>query len=155
MLKKLSLIIPLLALIALLVWWFTPHYTEEDEAYYRAVFCIIDHDDSRQFLHDMQNIVEGGNSDYALHKTHYLPALGQRMLDTWRQLSPQEQQALRRDIARKTTGEIILTSWQNCSISPASNKIVLLMTGSLSQNIRSSSRHSTTFFLRRNTIKSS
>ncbi|MBX4373228.1 hypothetical protein K4G95_23565, partial [Mycobacterium tuberculosis] len=62
MLKKLSLIIPLLALIALLVWWFTPHYTEEDEAYYRAVFCIIDHDDSRQFLHDMQNIVEGGNS---------------------------------------------------------------------------------------------
>ncbi|MCV5803134.1 hypothetical protein ACHWI2_25825, partial [Klebsiella pneumoniae] len=27
MLKKLSLIIPLLALIALLVWWFTPHYT--------------------------------------------------------------------------------------------------------------------------------
>ena len=85
MLKKLSLIIPLLALIALLVWWFTPHYTEEDEAYYRAVFCIIDHDDSRQFLHDMQNIVEGGNSDYALHKTHYLPALGQRMLDTWRQ----------------------------------------------------------------------
>ncbi len=40
MLKKLSLIIPLLALIALLVWWFTPHYTEEDEAYYRAVFCI-------------------------------------------------------------------------------------------------------------------
>lgn len=155
MLKKLSLIIPLLALIALLIWWFTPHYTEEDEAYYRAVFCIIDHDDSRQFLHDMQNIVEGGNSDYALHKTHYLPALGQRMLDTWRQLSPQEQQALRRDIARKTTGEIILTSWQNCSISPASNKIVLLMTGSLSQNIRSSSRHSTTFFLRRNTIKSS
>jgi hypothetical protein len=59
MLKKLSLIIPLLALIALLVWWFTPHYTEEDEAYYRAVFCMIDHDDSRQFLHDMQNIVEG------------------------------------------------------------------------------------------------
>ena len=57
--EKLSLIIPLLALIALLVWWFTPHYTEEDEAYYRAVFCIIDHDDSRQFLHDMQNIVEG------------------------------------------------------------------------------------------------
>ena len=68
MLKKLLFIIPLLALTVLLVWWFTPHYTEEDEAYYRAVFCVIDHDDSRQFLHDMQNIVEGGNSDYALHK---------------------------------------------------------------------------------------
>ena len=83
MLKKLPFIIPLLALIALLVWWFTPHYTAEEEAYYRAVFCMIDHEDSRQFLDDMQNIVEGGNSDYALHKTHYLPALGQRMLDTW------------------------------------------------------------------------
>ena len=59
MLKKLPFIIPLLALIALLVWWFTPHYTADEEAYYRAVFCMIDHDDSRQFLHDMQNIVEG------------------------------------------------------------------------------------------------
>jgi hypothetical protein len=87
MLKKFAFIIPLLALIALLVWWFTPRYTEEDEAYYRAVFCVIDHEDSRAFLRDMQNIVEGGNSDYALHKTHYLPALGQRMLDTWQQLS--------------------------------------------------------------------
>ena len=57
MLKKLSLIIPLLALIALLVWWFTPHYTEEDEAYYRAVFCIIDHDDSRQFLGNDSNLL--------------------------------------------------------------------------------------------------
>ena len=66
MLKKLPFIIPLLALIALLVWWFTPHYTAYEEAYYRAVFCMIDHDDSRQFLHDMQNIVEGRNSDYAL-----------------------------------------------------------------------------------------
>ena len=53
MLKKLPFIIPLLALIALLVWWFTPHYTAEEEAYYRAVFCMIDHEDSRQFLDDM------------------------------------------------------------------------------------------------------
>ena len=52
MLKKLPFIIPLLALIALLVWWFTPHYTADEEAYYRAVFCMIDHDDSRQFLHE-------------------------------------------------------------------------------------------------------
>lgn len=115
MLKKLPFIIPLLALIALLVWWFTPHYTADEEAYYRAVFCMIDHDDSRQFLHDMQNIVEGGNSDYALHKTHYLPALGQRMLDTWPPAqragaanTGRRSAALWRDIARKTAGKIIL-----------------------------------------------
>ncbi len=161
MLKKLSLIIPLLALIALLVWWFTPHYTEEDEAYYRAVFCIIDHDDSRQFLHDMQNIVEG-----EILTTRCIKPITFRRWGSgcWIPGASSARRSSRRCVrtssaaarsARKTTGEIILTSWQNCSISPASNKIVLLMTGSLSQNIRSSSRHSTTFFLRRNTIKSS
>lgn len=82
MLKKLAFIAPLLALIALLIWWFTPRYAEEDVAYYRSVFCVIDHQDSRAFLRDMENMIEGGNSDYALHKTHYVPALGQRMLDT-------------------------------------------------------------------------
>ncbi|RRE71166.1 hypothetical protein EAN99_08080 [Klebsiella pneumoniae] len=107
--EKLSLIIPLLALIALLIWWFTRITPRKA---YRAVFCIIDHDDSRQFLHDMQNIVEG-NSDYALHKTHYLPALGQRMLDTWRQLSPQEQQALRQD--KQRCGEILREKQQGKS----------------------------------------
>ncbi|EJK21554.1 Uncharacterised protein [Klebsiella pneumoniae] len=61
----------------------------------------------------MQNIVEGGNSDYALHKTHYLPALGQRMLDTWRQLSPQEQQVLRQD--KQRCGEILREKQQGKS----------------------------------------
>ena len=65
MLKKLRFIVPLLALAALVVWWFTPRYSEEDEAYYRSVFCLIDHHDSRAFLHDMESVVEGGNSDYA------------------------------------------------------------------------------------------
>lgn len=54
-----------------------------------------------------------GNSDYALHKTHYLPALGQRMLDTWRQLSPQEQQVLRQD--KQRCGEILREKQQGKS----------------------------------------
>ena len=74
--------------------WFTPRYAEEDVAYYRSVFCVIDHQDSRAFLRDMENMIEGGNSDYALHKTHYVPALGQRMLDTWQQLTPEEQKSI-------------------------------------------------------------
>ena len=97
MLKKLAFIIPLIALIALLIWWFTPRYSAEDEAYYRSVFCVIDHQDSQTFLRDMENIIEGGNSDYALHKAHYVPALGQRMLDTWQQLTPEEQKSLGQD----------------------------------------------------------
>lgn len=100
MLKKLRFIVPLLALAALVVWWFTPRYSEEDEAYYRSVFCLIDHHDSRAFLHDMESVVEGGNSDYALHKIRYIPALGEKMRQTWQQLSPDEQRASREDRQR-------------------------------------------------------
>ena len=45
--------------------------------------------------------------------THYLPALGQRMLDTWHQLSPQEQQALRQD--KQRCGEILREKQQGKS----------------------------------------
>jgi hypothetical protein len=47
----------------------------------------------------MENIVEGGNADYALHKNHYIPALGERMRQTWLQLS-QEQESIRQDQQR-------------------------------------------------------
>lgn len=100
MLKKLPLIIPLLALIALLVWWFTPRYSEEEMAWYRSVFCVIDHRDSQAFLRDMENIVEGGNADYALRKNHYIPALGERMRQTWLQLSQPEQESIGQDQPR-------------------------------------------------------
>jgi hypothetical protein len=39
----------------------------------------------------MENIIEGGNSDYALRKNHYISALGKRMIDTWTSLSAQQQ----------------------------------------------------------------
>lgn len=98
--KKLAFIVPLFALAALIFWWLTPHYSAEDEAYYRSVFCAIDHQDSHTFLHDMEHVIEGGNSDYALSKTHYISALGQRMLDTWQQLTPEEQAQINQDQAR-------------------------------------------------------
>ena len=91
MLKKLRFIIPLLALIGAVAYWLTPHYSEEEESYYRAVFCTIDHDDPQNFSRDMENIIEGGNSDYALRKNHYFSALGKRMIDTWTSLSTQQQ----------------------------------------------------------------
>ena len=100
MLKKLPFVIPLLALIALLVWWVTPRYSEEEIAWDRSVFCVIDHRDSQAFLRDMENIVEGGNADYALHKNHYIPALGERMRQTWLQLSQQEQKSIAQDQQR-------------------------------------------------------
>lgn len=109
MLKKLPFIIPLLALTALLVWWFTPHYTEEDEAYYRAVFCVIDHDDSRQFLDDMQNIVEGGILTTRCIKRITCRRWGSGCW-TRHQLSPQEQQTLRQD--RQRCGEILRAKQQ-------------------------------------------
>lgn len=95
MLKKLRFIIPLLALVGAIAYWLTPHYSEEEESYYRAVFCTIDHDDPQNFARDMENIVEGGNSDYALRKNHYISALGERMIDTWTSLSAQQQAELK------------------------------------------------------------
>ncbi|WP_434638702.1 hypothetical protein ACMYSK_22975 [Klebsiella sp. I138] len=100
MLKKLLFTMPLLALTALLVWWLTPRYSTEEMAWYRSVFCVIDHQDSRAFLGDMENIVEGGNSDYALNKNHFIPALGERMRQTWLQLSREEQASIGQDQQR-------------------------------------------------------
>lgn len=100
MLKKLRFIIPLLALISAVAYWLTPHYSEEEESYYRAVFCTIDHDDPQKFARDMENIIEGGNSDYALHKNHYISALGERMIDTWTSLNAQQQAGIKEDQKR-------------------------------------------------------
>nr|WP_314420338.1 hypothetical protein [uncultured Erwinia sp.] len=107
MIKKLRFILPALALSGVIAYWLTPHYSDEDESYYRAVFCSIDHSDPQFFLRDMENLVEGGNSDYALRKNHYIPALGERMLSTWRKLSTREQSAIIEDqqLCREIMGE--------------------------------------------------
>lgn len=97
MLKKLRVITPLLALVGAVAYWLTPHYSEEEESYYRAVFCTIDHDDAQNFARDMENIIEGGNADYALRKNHYISALGDRMIDTWTSLSAQQQADIKED----------------------------------------------------------
>lgn len=100
MLKTLRFILPLLALAAVIAWWLTPRYSAEEESYYRSVFCVIDHSDPQAFLRDMENIVEGGNADYALRKNHYISALGDKMLSTWQQLSADEQAAIGEDQQR-------------------------------------------------------
>lgn len=105
MIKKLRFILPALVLSGVIAFGLTPHYTEEDESYYRAVFCSIDHSEPKFFLRDMENLVEGGNSDYALHKNHYIPALGEKMLSTWQKLNMQEQSVINEDQQR--CGEIM------------------------------------------------
>jgi hypothetical protein len=96
-LPKLRLVIPSLACLTLLIYWLMPHYNAEDKAYYVSVFCAIHHDDPQQFLSDMQRVIEGGNSDYALQKIHYIPALGKHVVNTWQQLGEQDQLKARQD----------------------------------------------------------
>ena len=50
---------------------------------------------------------------FGVPKQVVFPDLGQRMLDTWRQLSPQEQQALRQD--KQRCGEILREKQQGKS----------------------------------------
>jgi len=88
---KLKWLIPLLAVLALAGWWLIPHFSSEDKAYYVAVFCGIDHHETQRLLPQMQQIIEGSNSDYALQKITFKPALGRQVIDHWQQLSADEQ----------------------------------------------------------------
>ncbi len=99
MLKKLPLIIPLLALIALLVWWFTPRYSEEEMA------------GTVRFSVSSTTGIAGVSSRYGKYcrrrqcrlraaQNHYIPALGERMRQTWLQLSQQEQESIGQDQPR-------------------------------------------------------
>jgi len=89
---KLKWMIPLLAVLALAAWQLIPHFSSEDKAYYVAVFCGIDHHDEQQFIPQMQQIIEGSNSDYALQKITFKPALARQVIHDWQQLPPDAQQ---------------------------------------------------------------
>lgn len=91
------IVLPALLGGALLAWWLIPHYSAEDKAWYAAVFCTISHDDSQQFVEDMQRVIEDGNADYALHKIKYIPDLGNKVAGVWQTLTPEEQQAANLD----------------------------------------------------------
>lgn len=91
--KKLRYILPLLLLAGAVAYWLMPHYTPEEESYYRALFCTIDHQDEQKFADQMEYIVENGNTDYSLHQYHYISGLGKKMIGTWQRLSPEEKVA--------------------------------------------------------------
>lgn len=94
---KVKYFLLLLLILALAAWWFIPHDSEEDKAYYVAVFCAIDRDSKQSLDRQMQNVIEGGNSDYALQKITYKPGLGRSVIDRWHQLTPDEQQRAAQD----------------------------------------------------------
>ena len=85
-------IILLVAVVALLAWWLVPHYSDEDKAYYASVLCTVKSSSSAAGLTEMEQMIEGGNSDYALKKTHFSTSLGKEMLHAWEQLSDAEKQ---------------------------------------------------------------
>ncbi|POT98470.1 MULTISPECIES: hypothetical protein [Enterobacteriaceae] len=85
-------VILLIALVALLAWWLVPHYSDEDKAWYASVLCTVKSSSPAAGLTEMEQMIEGGNSDYALKKTHFSPSLGKKMLHAWEQLSDTEKQ---------------------------------------------------------------
>jgi len=85
-------VILLIVLVMLLAWWLTPHHSEEDKAYYASVLCTVKSSSPTAGLTEMEQMVEGGNSDYALKKTHFSSSLGKEMLHAWEQLSEAEKQ---------------------------------------------------------------
>lgn len=85
-------VILLVAVVALLAWWLVPHYSDEDKAYYASVLCTVKNSSPTAGLAEMEQMIEGGNSDYALKKTHFSSSLGKEMLHAWEQLSDAEKQ---------------------------------------------------------------
>lgn len=89
---KPRVVILLIALVALLAWKLVPHYSDEDKAYYASVLCTMKSSSPEGGLTEMEQMIEGGNSDYALHKTQFSPSLGKAVLHAWEQLSDTERQ---------------------------------------------------------------
>ena len=85
-------VILLVVVVALLAWWLVPHYSDEDKAYYASVLCTVKSSSPEAGLAEMEQMIEGGNSDYALKKTHFSSSLGKDMLHAWEQLSATEKQ---------------------------------------------------------------
>ncbi|WHQ73545.1 hypothetical protein [Pantoea sp. Lij88] len=94
---KVKYILPLLLLLILAGWWLIPNDSDEDKAYYVAVFCAIDQNSAQPLDQQMQNVIEGGNSDYALQKIAYKAGLGRSVISRWQQLTLDEQQRAAQD----------------------------------------------------------
>lgn len=85
-------VILLVALVALLAWWLVPRYSDEDRAYYASVLCTVKSTSPKAGLTEMEQMVEGGNSGYALRKNEFSSSLGKAVLHAWEQLSDAEKQ---------------------------------------------------------------
>ena len=94
---KIKFLLPLLIVMSAVVWWLMPHYSDEDKGYYIAMFCTLTHDGRANTSQDMQQIIEGSNSDYALQKIHFQRGLADHLQTVWQDLSPQQQQQARQD----------------------------------------------------------
>ncbi|WP_427003778.1 hypothetical protein [Pantoea eucrina] len=90
---KMKFLLPVLILLSAAVWWLMPHYDDEDKAYYIAVFCTLTHDGRDNSPQAMQQIIEGGNSDYALQKIRFQPGLATHLQQVWQDLALPQQQA--------------------------------------------------------------
>lgn len=94
---KIKFLLPLLIVVSAVVWWLMPHYSDEDKGYYIAMFCTLTHDGRGNTSQDMQQIIEGSNSDYALQKVHFQHGLADHLQTVWQDLSSEQQQQAREE----------------------------------------------------------
>ena len=98
--RHFRIFVPLIVIVALLAWWWTPHYSDEDKAYYAAVFCTVNNGTADGELARMEQVIEGGNSDYALRKTHFSSSLANKVIASWTRLGAEEKQRLEQQPTR-------------------------------------------------------
>ncbi|WP_321854976.1 hypothetical protein [Paraburkholderia tropica] len=88
--------IALLCLIlsaAALAHFLRPRYTPAERDYYTVLFCLVKNNGTDDPRKDMRDMVENGNSDYALHKQEYNPAAANDALARFDKLGSEDQRA--------------------------------------------------------------
>lgn len=95
--KKRIVVLLLIIVAGVLYWRSTTRVTPEDRAYYAAIFCHVATRQSDSYIGAMRTLVEGGNSDYALHRTRFNQIAAERAVAAWQRIPEADKAPLLRD----------------------------------------------------------
>lgn len=70
-----------------------PRYTPAERDYYTVLLCMVVNNGTHDPRKDMREVVENGNSDYALHMQEYNPAAANDALSRFNKLGSEDQRA--------------------------------------------------------------
>ncbi|AIX74609.1 MAG: hypothetical protein E7C36_09925 [Mixta calida] len=95
--KKRIVILLLIIVAGVFYWRSTLRVTPEDQAYYAAIFCNVATQQTDNYLGGMRTMIEGSNSDYALHRSRFNQIAAERAITAWQSLTATDKTRLASD----------------------------------------------------------